>query len=119
MKRIVCVLLSFLFLMSTAACSLNIKKIEGVWRLAEVNGSGTAQYAAVTGRTSEEVEHTYTVSGKMIIYEDISGTTELKPTMTESGFVVIADGEEKVFEYNEEYDVLIYFNKDEKWIYRR
>ena len=119
MKRIICIFLSFLFLVSITGCRLSYKKVEGVWQFSEVNGAGVAQYAAVTGRTTADVAHSYTISGKTVIYEDISGETELKLTMTEGGFIVIADGVEKAFDYNEEQDVLIFLNGDEEWIYKR
>lgn len=116
-KRFFAVML--LILLCVGGCSLSPRKIEGVWVFSEVNGASAAQYAAVMGRSTDELTHSYTISGKTAVLEDKDGQTELKMTMEKNGFTVVDDNELKRFYYDAEMDYLVYNTGEESWIYKK
>lgn len=119
MKELIRLAVIIILMLCITGCRLSYKKIEGVWTLSEVNGAEAAQYAAVTGRTTEAVVDSYTVSADGITYENIDGVSVLKPQMTSKGFTVIIDSEEKEFFFNSEKETLTFFIGEEEWVYRR
>lgn len=116
MKRI---LFAAVLTLTLAGCTLRPSKIEGEWVFHSVNDVDIAQYAAVKGRTTEDVAHSLVISGKNAVLEDISGERELKLSMTKEGFTFIDEDREKCFYYESEKDILVYINGEETWVYSR